>query len=495
MKKKQPELLRKLLAINAELKLREKEQAAENFIPNGKQEEFAWMVGQNETFINLFIAANGVGKSCIGAMIVRSICFGSPNKYFDQPLYNDFPYLKKGRIISDPTTLKEKIVPELKKWFPSNRYEIKYKATKAGKNYEAKWTTDTGFEFDLMSNEQDPKEFESVDLGWEWFDEPSKKSIYLASIARLRRGGILFWTLTPLSYSAWIKDELYDKRDGKTIDYVNADVEDNCIQHGKRGMLEHDNIEKMLSQYPEAELEARAKGKFGHLLGLVHKGFEPKIHVIDPFTINPEDFTVYQALDTHPRVPDASLWMAVDAKGDLLIIDENSFSGTDEEYSVLVKRKELMWNMGGRLIDPSAFNDDKRTTERPFADRLADHELHYMRGSKDLIGCINVTDEAFKYQMVEGRMVVAPKVFIFSNCQGLIKELQHYIWDEYVGKGADEKDPKPHPKDKDDHFVECLHRLIMEKNFTHRPPVIAKKQNIGMKKYQNRDPNKMKSVY
>ncbi|MFA5340688.1 MAG: hypothetical protein WC332_02820, partial [Clostridia bacterium] len=41
-------------------------------------------------------------------------------------LYKDFPYLKRGRIVSDPTTIREKIIPELKLWFPSNRYEMKY---------------------------------------------------------------------------------------------------------------------------------------------------------------------------------------------------------------------------------------------------------------------------------------------------------------------------------------------------------------------------------
>ncbi len=477
--------MQELLGIEAELKKREQENLAENFTPNGKQEDFIKMVGSNNTFINLFVAANGVGKSCVGAMIIRAMCFGSPNKWFNHPLFKEYPYLKKGRIISDPTTLKEKIVPELKKWFPSNRYTIKYKTTKAGKNYEAKWTTDTGFEFDLMSNEQDPKEFESVDLGWEWFDEPSKKSIYLASIARLRRGGILFWTMTPLSYSAWIKDDLYDKRDGKNVDYITADVEDNCIEHGVRGMLEHDNIEKMLAQYPEAEKEARAHGKFGHLLGLVHKGFEPKIHVIDPFEID-QNFTVYHALDTHPRVPDANLWMAVNEKGQKYIIDEMAFTGTDVEQATAIKTKESNWSMGSRLIDPSAFNDDKRTLEKSYAERLQDQGLIFRRGSKKLIDCIRRTDDAFKYQMRGDTMIVQPEIFIFSNCVGTIKELLHYIWDEYSGKGSDEKDPKPVPKDKDDHFVEDLHRLLMERDFIFRPIVKAKQKTFKSSKYKAR---------
>lgn len=469
--------MRKALAIHKELQRREQENQAENYVPNGKAQEFIEMVGNNKTFVNLFVAANGVGKTAVGAMIVRAICYGPPNKWFKQPLFEKFPYLKRGRIISDPTTLKEKIVPELKKWFPSNRFSVKYETYKEGKSYEAKWTTDTGFEFDLMSNEQDAKEFESVDLGFCWFDEPTKKSIYMGTVARMRRGGLIFWTMTPLTYSAWIKDDLYDKRDGSMIDYVIADVEDNCKEHGVRGILEHVNIERMLSQYPESEKEARAHGKFGHLIGLVHKGFEPKIHVIEPFTID-KNYTVYMALDTHPRVNDACLWLAVNEKGQKYIINELSFKGTDAEIVAKIKQKEDTWQIEKRLIDPSAFVDDKRTVEKCYGDRLRELGLNFYPGSKDLIGAIRRTDNAFKYEIKEGQMIRQPEVFIFSNCINLIHELLNYVWDEFTGRSADEKDPKSKPKDKDDHFVEDLHRLLIAE-FSYVPY----KLNIKPKSY------------
>jgi hypothetical protein len=475
------------LELLEERKKRQSEKGAEQFIPNGKQGDFISQVGTNETFVNLFVAANGVGKSCVGAMTCRAICFGPPSPYFKYPLFEKFPYLKKGRIISDPTTLKEKIIPELKKWFPPNRYTERYYTRKESKNYEAKWVTDTGFEFDLMSNEQDPKEFESVDLGWVWMDEPSKKAIYMGTIARMRQGGILFWTMTPLTYSAWIKNDLCDKRDGKFIDYVTADVEDNCVTHGVRGILTHDNIDKMLSQYPENELEARARGRFGHLLGLVHKGFDPRVHVIEPFDLDKSEYTVYMALDTHPRVPDAVNWMAVDAKGQKYVVDELAFTGTDVEIATKIKKKEEYWNMKQRLIDPSAFNDDKRTTEMCYADRLAKHGLSFRKGSKKMMEGIRKLDNELKYQMKDGQMIVQPGIFIFSNCVRTVKELQNYVWDEYVGKGADEKDPKAKPKDKDDHFVENLHRLVLEQSFIHVPPVLTKKpKSMLSKKYKPR---------
>ena len=45
-----------------ELKMREKENMGTKFVPNVKSEDFIRNVGRNEAFINLFCAANGVGK-------------------------------------------------------------------------------------------------------------------------------------------------------------------------------------------------------------------------------------------------------------------------------------------------------------------------------------------------------------------------------------------------------------------------------------------------
>lgn len=173
------------------------------YVPNGKAEEFIKIIGQGDIFVTLLSAANGVGKTACGANIVAHLLFPCSCKYFDYPVYKNFPFEKKGRIVSDPTTITQQIIPELKKWLPALRYQT----TNESKSYPAKWKSDTDFEFDLMTYEQDVKEFESVTLGWAWFDEPPPEEIYKATISRMRKGGIVFITQTPLTGSAW----LYDK--------------------------------------------------------------------------------------------------------------------------------------------------------------------------------------------------------------------------------------------------------------------------------------------
>src|SRR3990167_2679154 len=274
LKEKSPERYQRLLDLVRERRRRRESNRARYYVPNGKAEQFINLVGSNECFINMFIAGNGVGKTAAGANIVTNILYGPQSSYFEKPLFQKFPYIKKGRIISDPTTIKEKIIPELKKWFPANEAkrlpDANYESSKDGKFYESHFRTNTGHELDIMSNEQETKEFEAVDLGWAWSDEPFAKEKFIATIARGRLGMIYIWSLTPLKYSAWIKDwmdeKMFENKPGDLfLDFVEAELEDNCKIHGKRGILEHRHIMRMVQTYNEDEVEARVFGKFGHL--------------------------------------------------------------------------------------------------------------------------------------------------------------------------------------------------------------------------------------
>lgn len=447
--------------MNQELEIRKKENNAKNYIPNGKCEEFIEIVGSNQSFVNLFVAGNGVGKSAAGVNIITNICFGVQNDWFRHPLFEKFPYLKKGRIISDPTTIKEKIIPELKKWFPGNRFKIHYETEKQGKFWESKWTTETGFEFNIMSNEQEAKEFESADLGWVWFDEPSRRDIYMASVARTRAGGIIFWTMTPLEYSVWIEEDLYNKRDGINIEYIEAEVEDNCREHGVRGILEHKNIERMISQYPEDEYQARVKGKFGHLLGKIIKSFNRKIHVIRPFEMKPERYSWFMALDTHPQVDDHALWMAIDEKAQKFLVAEFVGKGTAAQLASEFKRIEGGMRIEGRLIDPSAFDKDERAIDQSFAIRLRAQGFEFEPGSKDLINGIRRMQDGFAYEIKENEFIKKPEVFIFDTCPVAIHQIESYIWVKNKGRSADEKQARGVPIDKNDHQPENLRRLLL----------------------------------
>lgn len=443
---------------------------AKNYIPNGRAEEFIKQIGQDQFFVNMLIGANSVGKTATGANILANIIFpDTKNEYFRYPLFEKFPYLKKARIISDPTTLKEKIIPELKKWFPRSEAsripEAKYETAKEGKNYESKFKTSTGWEIDLMSNEQDLKEFESVDLGLVWIDEPMPKDRFMATIARGRLGMIMIWTLTPLFSAAWIKEWVDEKQSesNEIVNFIEAEMEDNCKVHGIRGILEHKTIKIMASSYPEDEKQARVFGKFGHLIGRVHKNFKRRIHVIKPFPLNEKDFTTYKALDPHPRVADHVLYLSVDRKGTKYLTGEVISEGSVRElHARMIKYEESMkFRIEGKIIDPSAFNDDQHRDQKSVGSQLFDLGDIYVRGSKDLMAGIKRTNDAFDYEEKGNNLVRPPELFIFDTCTVTIRQLEEYVWQEWKGPSKDSKQPRGVPRDINDHQPENLHRLLL----------------------------------
>ncbi len=458
--------LREIAEMADELEKRDEMEAAKYYVPNGKAEEFIKLVGSDKRFVNMFIGANGVGKTSVGANIVASIVFGPQNKYFEHPLFKRFPYIKKGRVISDPTTVKEKIIPELIKWLPRNSYknfpEKLYETSKEGKYYASKFIFNNGWVIDIMSNEQDLKSFESVDLGFCWIDEPMAKDKFLATLSRGRMGMIVFWTYTPLFQAGWIKDWM-DERVGTDAEYIEAEVEDACKIHGIRGVLDHKAIERMANSMPEDEKEARIFGKFGHLLGRVHKRFNRKIHVIKAFPINEKDWTTYVALDPHPRVQDHVLYLSVNSKGTKIITAELLTEGlvkTLHARTVELESK-MHFRIEDRIIDPSAYNDNQHSTEASVGSQLATLGEHWIRGSKNLMAGIKRVEDAFDFEMVGGKFVKAPELFIFDSCPVTIKQLEEYVWAEYKGGSADNKEKSGRPQDKNDHQPENLHRLLL----------------------------------
>lgn len=442
------------------------------YIPTGVSETFINAVFRSEVlqdgslssfyFVSLYSAANGVGKTCLGANILANLIWPENNPFFQQKLAVNWPYLKKIRIVSDPTSITEAIIPELKNWFPAGRY----KTDKAGKHYESKWKTDNGWEIDIMSYDQALKEFESTNLGLIWLDEPPPESIYKACVSRLRRGGIMFITATPLTGSAWIYDQIIsnpDKEAGRRF-YIEADVESACVEHGVRGFLIHDNIERMISEYSEDEKQARIYGKFQHLVGLVYKQWNRAVHVIRPFHINFKDYTVIQALDPHPRNPDATIWIAVDKHNQKFIIDELwlKCQGGAKELSERIWKKDQQYRVTRRLADPSAFIEDQHTGKSLITRLESFYPFNYLEATKSRTASDRRIGEALDYQKVGDEFIVTPELYVFDNCVRTIFEIEHWRWDEWIGKQTDKHNKKEKPVDKDDHMIENIGRILIQ---------------------------------
>ncbi len=429
------------------------------YVPTGIGEEFIKTIGEDKHFIVSFIAANGVGKTMLGANILANLIWNKEkNEWFNYPLFNHWKYIKKIRIVSEPSSVVGTIIPTLKAVFPKGRYTT----NKRGKNYESFWTTDTGWEIDIMTYDQDPKEFESISVGLVWLDEPPTYKIYTACISRLRLGGIMMMTLTPLMNAGWIYDKVICNTGGEKGQrtYIQADVWSASKTKGVRGFLEDRDIERMIEEYPEDEKEARISGRFQHLTGLVYKQWNRNIHCIDPFDVADKDYIVINMLDPHPRTPDAVSWIAIDKYGQKFYIDELKFKGSSSELAQRIKRIDSQYRVVSHYADPSAFIEDQHH-ETSLARRLEEYGLSYQEAPKQRQLANRRLGDALSYQKINDEFIITPELYVFNTCSHIIYEIEHWIWDEYKGKTADNKDAKQNPIDKDDHFIENVGRALV----------------------------------
>lgn len=451
-----------------------KEERYKYYVPIGKTEEFLDIFGSTKYLTTFYLGANGTGKTTVLANIVANLCFPFGSPYFQQKLFTDYPYrLKTIRIISNHNTLKETLIPTLKEWMPKGRYTMK----SHGKNYDYHWTTDTGWEIFILTYDQPLDAFESGNVSIILFDEPPPHAIYKANVARTRNGGQIGILATPLIGSAWMYDEIVLKNSAYST-YVEVPVEAACKQHGVRGILEHEDIVKMLSQYSEEDILPRAFAKFQHLTGLVFKEFNKDVHVIKPFSIDRRNYTVIHSLDPHPRNEDAVTWLAVDREGNKYVIDELYGHYTTEELAYRIKQKDQEYGVERRLIDPSAMIKDQHTN-LSLVDRLAKYGVgNYQPGSKKRSEAIRLMHDSFYYKREGDKFIVAPKIHIFDTCSRLKWEIEHWQYQEYVGKSAELKDRSEKPQDKDDHAIETVGRSLLDNpKFILPTPKMVENQN------------------
>jgi phage terminase large subunit-like protein len=413
------------------------------FEPTGKQEEFIQSVGSGENFICIFSASNANGKTALMANVLGGFIFGDcENPYLKKyKLFHDFPFEHRARIASTPKNLEEigAIQTEIKKWWPKG----KYTASKKGKQYDSEYQAGD-WVIDLMSYEQDVSEFESVTLGLAIFDEPPPLKILYATIARMRKGGMILIFMTPLDEGGEILEDFSQKDsikiDGEEIGKVSityAELEDACEEHGVRGFLKHKDIVQMLSFYDPDEIEARAKGKPIHLTGRIYSDFEKKDpYVIDDFAI-PDDWQRACIVDPHDGIPFAISWVAIDKTGQLWIYDEFPFEPletirstnlTIPDYARIIREKEARNSIGIRIIDPFFGNKRYANTGKTIKEEFSDLGLDFEDG--DTSGLDLGHKRVREYLKYQKNFPVSatnhPRLHIFESCQNHWRSFLRY---------------------------------------------------------------------
>ena len=454
--------------LESELEIRKENDRLPFFTPTGAQKKFIDLVGLPNSMVSIFSAANASGKTALIANLLGNIIFGSQNENFDFPIFKKWTYPKRIRFITDPK-LTEEVGPfhsEVVKWWPKGRYE----AIKAGKQYFSQYEAN-GFIVDVMSYDQDLRQFEGATLGAVIFDEPPPRSIWHASVARLRLGGLLMIFMTPLTSAAWVYDELVPNHQDHI---VYAAMEDSCITHGINGYLEHDRIINMIKEMDIDEVEARAYGKAMYLKGLIFKQFDPKAHIASKPIDVPQGSVVMQVVDPHIDKPFAMIWGFYDTDGTFYQFAEwpdedfTKMHGCNlgiQDYKRIINMKEQGWNVKKRIMDRHFCETRSLYTNRTLREDFAGVSLIYepsYTGKEEVDSGILKIRSFLNYNVQKPiDNLNRPKYIVSPTCKNTIKGFSRWSFDTKTGN----------PKDEYKDFMDCVRYALMAgKPNSYTPP-------------------------
>lgn len=418
-----------------------KEHYLEFFEPHAKQIPVFDAVEDRSVKTILYQGGNRSGKTTWNIASVVSLLLG----YFPwNKKLTRFPVPVRGRLCGEDNGhhLREVLIPKLKEMVPAS--EIAF-TRKNQQGLDAYWGFNNGSSLELMSYEQATSIYEGWSGHFVSFDEPPPRDKYVACQRGLiDYNGICLMSLTPLK-EPWIYDEIVTKGD-PTSKFFTVDTLDN--PHLSREAI--DSFERTLN---EDEKATRLRGGWLFLQGLVYKEYNPNVHRIKAFSI-PRDWSVYVAIDTHPRTEQAVTFMAVDEKERYYVCHDIFQHGSPEEVGQwILDYHDRVHPVDMAIIEPGSQGDTNRgqsmfeIIERVLSSRQIPLEL----GSRDLAGGILQVRRAL---MSPNGM---PSLFFFDCCERSHYEMTRYVWDDWR---VDEKNAKQKPRDKDDHQLENIRRMI-----------------------------------
>ena len=416
---------------------------------------------------NLYCLANGFivhnsGKSTAGANELYLRVSGKhPHKLCRTPI-------KALIVAQDFTThVKDIIEPKIKEWFPPGF--IKNVDTNHAKAW-SKVYCKNGSTIDIKTHDQDLKVFEGSDYDFVWFDEPPPESIFKAIWRGLvDREGECIITGTPI-VEPWIYD-LIAEADREMLagdvwyQYVNT--YENALNIGEgdkeKGVARIQAFERLLD---EDEREARIKGKFLHLKGLIFKPWDRKTHLIEPFPW-PNHWPVIFSVDPHPRKPWAVSFIGLTEHKNKILLASELIPGVIDDVArrSIEIRDEL--ETTNRLskpkiirswIDNYASVELMEKTDRN-GDRIKVIDEFNKSISPFMPNCKPAPkDVATKIQIMKQWLTPKPtnygerpEFFVFDTEQNkrFVYEIEHYRWASYTGKQKQKLKDQPIKEDDD----------------------------------------------
>lgn len=268
---------------------------------------------------------------------------------------------------------------------------------------------------EFKTNEQKVESFQGPPRHKIIYDEEPRYDIHKENLMRFTtasRLDILF-NMTPTRGLSWVHDEVVLKQDRKDIQCFKIPSITN-----KRANLEVlREILDGMTTYEEVKM--RLLGEFVSLSGLVYGNlFNEKLHLIEPFEINKDDFIVYRGLDPHLVKPSACLELAMDREENEYVCGAYLKDVDTETLKEDLARRahQRNYRLGWTQCDKSADSTIKILNERNVYKELCTgrYAIPALFKSDKFVGSIHAGVDTIKRRLKPDPDTGKPQLVIFN---------------------------------------------------------------------------------
>ena len=311
-------------------------------------------------------------------------------------------------------------------------------------------------------------ELKSLNIGWFFIDQAEEISLpvwrVLQSRLRLnrvpRRYGFISCNPEP---GSWIDDIFHKPYEEKKLSsdyfYLDSSTADNPYNPP-------DYLESLIRDYPEEMRKRYIEGRWDVLENIIYKEFNPKVHVIRPFSI-PKEWEHIVSLDHGMVNPTGIVFGAIDYDYNVYIYNEYYSPGIVSEHAKALRELTAETEISLWIIDPStrAKTREKDGQMWSVMEEYEDQGFYFIPGNNQKLAGINRVKEFLTIK--EGRInpltreKKSPRLFIFQNCVNFIWEIKQYKWRKL--RSLTVRNAPEEPIDFADHLMDAVRLMIMSR--------------------------------
>ncbi len=389
--------------------------------------------------VRVFFGGNRSGKTTAGTNEARWLSEGT------HPFRPVPSVPSKGCIVVQDfsTHAKDIINPKIDEWFPPGLIVATDKNQAGAIIY---YRLRNGSTIDVKSHEQDIKVFEGSDYDWVWFDEPPPQPIFKALWRGLTdRRGLAYFTGTPIT-EPWLYD-LHQKAQAEQnkglywtiFSSIHKNVKNIGGGNVEEGKL---RIAEFLDALDPDEREAREKGHFLHMRGLIFKAWRRNTHLIRPFKW-PAKWPIIISVDPHPRKPWGLVFLGLSPGGYVFLLSSYKVEGVVEDVASLIFQTKDEIELDGPgvpkilscWIDNYASVESMIKRNTTIIEELNAHTYPALPKFKPAPKNVEEKISIFKnwLKVKDSKYGPRPIFMVFDNPEntcphGFVYEMEHYVW-------------------------------------------------------------------